>query len=276
MGPSNQQTKHGNLCNKVSISHLSRDLVNRDHMGCSKLTAGGEKESKSCAHVEAFNEKRANKNYSLGSTDKLIGPDPATHFIYNNLNEFGPTSSTKDDFYEVFLGTSQQQAAPNDIQIAEDETRENVVEIEGDTLQLYRELQNPEREGSKFEKRTTDLVQNPKEAIENWEVEEVEPLHSKTQLMIQDKEKEISLWVQQNMVKLGKMIGVDFLGHEEEALELLLQVDSSRRVSRMETDATFRKTRIKGAQELKSLVAFDVKFKSSESRAKGRTNHNSS
>ncbi|WMV45736.1 hypothetical protein MTR67_039121 [Solanum verrucosum] len=34
-----------------------------------------------------------------------------------------------------------------------------------------------------------------REAIENWEVEDVEPLCTQTQLMIQDKEKETSLWL---------------------------------------------------------------------------------
>lgn len=86
----------------------------------------------------------------------------------------------------------------------------------------------------------------------------------------QDVDKANLTWVQQNLIKLGKIFGIDFQGHEEEATELLLQIDSCRQVRRMEQDTEVKKLKIKGAQELKSLVAFDVKFKSSGSRNKGR------
>lgn len=90
-------------------------------------------------------------------------------------NEFESTSSIKDDFYEVFHSTSQQQTAPIDVEIAEkrieDEARENIVEIEGDISQLYGGLEHsesPEREGGRFEEGTTNLVvQNSTEAIGN-------------------------------------------------------------------------------------------------------------
>lgn len=38
------------------------------------------------------------------------------------------------------------------------------------------------------------------------------------------------------MIKLGKVLGVDFQGHEEAALELLLQVDGFRQARRMENE----------------------------------------
>ena len=72
------------------------------------------------------------------------------------------------------------------------------------------------------------------------------------------------------MIKLGKDLGVDFQGHEEEALELLLQVDSSRQARRMEVEAVCKKTRCRGSQELKGLVSFDVKLKNSGTRGMGR------
>lgn len=50
------------------------------------------------------------------------------------------------------------------------------------------------------------------------------------------------------MVKLGKILGADFRGHEEEAMELLLQIDSSRLARRMESDTICKKTRFKGAK----------------------------
>ena len=72
------------------------------------------------------------------------------------------------------------------------------------------------------------------------------------------------------MIKLGKDLGVDFQGHEEEALELLLQVDSSRQARRVKVEDVCKKTRCRGSQEFESLVSFDVKFKNSGTRCMGR------
>ncbi|XP_060210641.1 uncharacterized protein LOC132637591 [Lycium barbarum] len=109
-----------------------------------------------------------------------------------------------------------------------------------------------------MEDQTMELAQqNSITAIENWEVEEAEPLLIQQQQAIHDKERETSVWVQQNMIKLGKLLGADFQGHEEEALELLLQVDSCRQARRMESDSECKKTRFKGAQELK--VSWNVR-----------------
>jgi len=107
-------------------------------------------------------------------------------------------------------------------------------------------------------------------SVEEWEVEEAEPLYMQQQLLITEKEKEVSAWVKQNLIKLGKLLGADFQGHEEEAMELLLQVDSARQARHQETVPVSKKTRFKGSNELKSLVAFDVKFKSGGCRDKGR------
>lgn len=74
------------------------------------------------------------------------------------------------------------------------------------------------------------------------------------------KKREVSAWVKQNLIRLGKLFGADFPGHEEEAKELLLQVD--RQARHQEAVAVCKKTRFKGSNELKSFVAFDVKFKS--------------
>lgn len=59
------------------------------------------------------------------------------------------------------------------------------------------------------------------------------------------------------------MYGVDFQGREEEALELLMQIDSCRQVRTIEPELEIKISRFKGTHELKSLITFDVKFKSS-------------
>ncbi|KAG5591959.1 hypothetical protein H5410_042473 [Solanum commersonii] len=77
-------------------------------------------------------------------------------------------------------------------------------------------------------------------------------------------------WVQQNLIKLGKIFRVDFQGHGEEAMELLLQIDSCRLAKRQEQCSGIKKSKTKEVQELKNLICFDVKFKSSGNRGKGR------
>ena len=57
---------------------------------------------------------------------------------------------------------------------------------------------------------------------------------------------------------------------EEEALELLKQVDASRQVRKMERSIEVKRTKQKGAQESKSLIYFDVKFKTNGDRGKGK------
>ncbi|KAH0735082.1 hypothetical protein KY285_010789 [Solanum tuberosum] len=66
------------------------------------------------------------------------------------------------------------------------------------------------------------------------------------------------------------MFGADFNGHEEEALELLMQIDACRQIRRMEISSEIRRTTFKGTNELKNLITFDVKFKASEARSTGK------
>jgi len=96
--------------------------------------------------------------------------------------------------------------------------------------------------------------------VGEWEIEEAKPVQHQRQQSIICKERETSLWVKQNIIKPDKVLGADFQGHEKEALELLLPVDSSRQARRMENVNFCKNTRFRGSQELKCLVSFDVKF----------------
>ena len=69
------------------------------------------------------------------------------------------------------------------------------------------------------------------------------------------------MWVRQNLIKVGKMFGVDFQGHEEESLELLMQIGSCRHAMKMESDSISKRFRYKGVQELKMLTSCDINFK---------------
>ncbi|KAF3663131.1 hypothetical protein FXO37_12150 [Capsicum annuum] len=96
---------------------------------------------------------------------------------------------------------------------------------------------------------------------ELWNVEEATPIATAASTDIIEMGRSTSAWVRQNIIKLGKMFKADFKGHEEEALELLMQVDACRQARRLETSSEIRKNRFKGANELKNLITFDVKFK---------------
>ncbi|WMV38178.1 hypothetical protein MTR67_031563 [Solanum verrucosum] len=106
--------------------------------------------------------------------------------------------------------------------------------------------------------------------VRNWEEDEVLPLATEAAKQVIDKEKSTTVWVQKYLIKLGKMFGADFKGHEEEALELLMQIDACRHIRRMEPSSEIRRTRFKGTNELKNLITFDVKFKTSEARSAGK------
>ncbi|KAG5599330.1 hypothetical protein H5410_030700 [Solanum commersonii] len=83
------------------------------------------------------------------------------------------------------------------------------------------------------------LEQRLVSSIQEWEVEEAEPLCTQQHLTT-EKEKEISVWV-----------------------------DSARQARHQDAAVVCKKTRFKGSKELKS-IAFDVKFKSGGGREKGR------
>lgn len=69
------------------------------------------------------------------------------------------------------------------------------------------------------------------------------------------------------------MFGADFKGHEEEALKPLMQINVCRQTRRMEPSLEFRKIKFKGANELKYLIIFYVKFKSIEGKTRGKGVH---
>ncbi|WMV42190.1 hypothetical protein MTR67_035575 [Solanum verrucosum] len=93
------------------------------------------------------------------------------------------------------------------------------------------------------------VLQNPITEIVNGEIDEAEPIMSQQQFIMQGKEKETSNWVQQNLIKSGKIFGVDFQGNEKDAIELLLQIDSCRLARRQEQCNEIKKSKTKGVQE---------------------------
>lgn len=72
---------------------------------------------------------------------------------------------------------------------------------------------------------STTLTINTTEGEECWLVEDTEPLLMQSQNERLDKEMDTTIWVHHNLIKLSKIIGVDFQGHEEEAMELLRQIE---------------------------------------------------
>lgn len=57
-----------------------------------------------------------------------------------------------------------------------------------------------------------------------------------------------------------KIFGIHYHGYEKEAIELLLQIDSCRQARRIVQDMAVRKNIIKGEQELKIHVSFNLKM----------------
>lgn len=282
-----QKTKEGSDCGASQLiqkSHLFRDLSNRDPVGDDACTAGRSGPVCPCEeHMLKFNDLnqlgRFQKPKLISSFNSKDRPDYAAQVISNNFIPQTNSSLTVNSNESINDSLIQSLDRPtmqsSSITVEHSNgviTTTTEVRDEEPTKELV-ETGNQGMEESRVVDNIPEIaVQNSAGTEENWEeVEEVQPLNIQPQLLIKEKENETSLWVQQNMLKLGKLLGVDFHGHEEEALELLLQVDSCRIARRMESDVMCKKTRFKGAQELKSLIAFDVKFKCSGDRHKRRS-----
>lgn len=125
------------------------------------------------------------------------------------------------------------------------------MEVSIDKPDLFLEIQKDQT--------TTSSMQTDKQ-IEEWVVEDAYPIQNDMRSIV-PKEKETSMWVRQNLIKLGKMFGVEFQGLEEESMELLMQIDSCRQARKMESDSIRKRHRYKGVQELKRLTSFDINFK---------------
>ncbi|KAH0653033.1 hypothetical protein KY289_030711 [Solanum tuberosum] len=91
-----------------------------------------------------------------------------------------------------------------------------------------------EIKGTENCKEQSIMMGNSSLEVRNWEEDEVLPLATEAAKQVVDKEKSTTVWVRKNLIKLGKMFGADFKIHEEEALELLMQIDACRHIRRME------------------------------------------
>ncbi|WMV30144.1 hypothetical protein MTR67_023538 [Solanum verrucosum] len=271
-----------NICDIVPKSHPFRDFSTSKHVGCTS-TAGktigkGARER----HVSFLNERAElgplGKPKKNNNSKWPNGPDFAAHVIFNDLQgtKLGCTETQKDhilvgDITALHVSNSGEAKQNMNTKVVTELLEE---EIRGDLMIPGEEEPNSIDRGDDGKITKSGeiglAIQSSNTEIVNWEVKEPVPIMVQQQQRVQDVDKANSTWVQQNLIKLGKIFGIDFQGHEEEATELLLQMDSCRQVRRMEQDTEVKKLKIKGAQELKSLVAFDVKFKSSGSRNKGR------
>ncbi|KAG5623184.1 hypothetical protein H5410_008402 [Solanum commersonii] len=91
------------------------------------------------------------------------------------------------------------------------------------------------------------MIDNSISGRETWEIEEAIPIATEIENATIEQERINSAWVRQNIIKLGKMFGADFKGHEEEATELLMQIDACRQVRRMEPPTDIQKAKYKEA-----------------------------
>lgn len=169
--------------------------------------------------------------------NRSTGPDHAT-IIFNNLNP-QPNSDLQEAVIDESLenyssrdGTGRE--IPNLQNFEGTQLREEGFEEgkeAGISCLLFKEVNTCIILG--------ETIANENESLQNylemfsfgeiWDVQEIEPL--RPQVLI-DSEQRAATWVQQNLLKLHKIFGVDFQGLEEEVLELLKQVDASRHARR--------------------------------------------
>ncbi|KAF3645351.1 hypothetical protein FXO38_19673 [Capsicum annuum] len=183
-------------------------------------------------HVGSCKEKGfalVDMSHPLGHFDsnKKIGLDPA-QIIYNNIME-KPNCDKRDLllFEQSMTNTSTSQQCS--------------------ILLKYYSCQHQMAVGGR------QIVPREKEGGENYDdgegnsqgVEDVTPLQTEQNYTLMEKELETTVWVKQNFLKLSKMFGIDYKGHEKETFELLMQIDGSSQAMRMEHATKIKKTRSK-------------------------------
>ncbi|WMV42289.1 hypothetical protein MTR67_035674 [Solanum verrucosum] len=247
--------------------------------------AGNEERREACErHMPHLNEGEILGLHRQLNTRKRVsrklGPDYSSQVIFNDILGKDPEDENSNISLD-FLEPRHCQETKNthmhraDQIIHEDREMENIV---GETIieSLHHLIEIEENDMNMTDTEVEDIRtskigdQRSITKVGEWEIEEAEPLQTRQQEVVRNKERETSVWVLQNLIKLGKVLGADFQGYVEETLELLLQVDSARQARRMEPETMCKKTRLRGSQELKSLVNFDVKLKNSGNRSKGR------
>ncbi|KAG5576280.1 hypothetical protein H5410_056414 [Solanum commersonii] len=252
-----QQIIRSNICTTVQKSPFTRDPRTDNHVGNGKLTAVVVPTESCENHVTSLMKESIMGLRSRPEqlNEEYNGPDPASLFIFNSIS-----NSTQPN-PDWILQDKETQLCQKTMQVAHQNTEKEITTADssgilGDVAVLNMgesEEQVPFGEvmigREEKEKLTSD---------EEWEVEEAEPLYMQQQLLITEKEKEVSAWVKQNLIKQGKLLGADFQGHEEEAMELLLQVDSARQARHQEAVAVREKLPNYFLMQLK-LVSWNVR-----------------
>uniref|UniRef100_M1D1G6 Uncharacterized protein n=1 Tax=Solanum tuberosum TaxID=4113 RepID=M1D1G6_SOLTU len=200
-------------------------------------------------------------DHQVGPNSKLQieGPDVAGLVIANNFQEDTTVVQSTFDFIEDITAqvamndnsqlpekrSSHATVAEKSIELMGEKESQIVGEEADSQLERNFDVGGDDRINSGVTTRNseTELINWE---VDNWEVDDVEPLMVQQQLITQGKEKEASNWVQQNLIKLGKIFGIDFQGHEEEATELLMQIDSCRQARKLESCSEIKKPKTKG------------------------------
>ncbi|PHT77292.1 hypothetical protein T459_20814 [Capsicum annuum] len=114
---------------------------------------------------------------------------------------------------------------------------ENKTSFEEGSIEKVGEIMRRKERAPKNYMEQQTMLGNSCTGGELWNVEEATPIATAASTDIIEMGKSTSAWVRQNIIKLGKMFGADFKGHEEEVLELLMQVDACRQARRLETSS---------------------------------------
>lgn len=119
-------------------------------------------------------------------------------------------------------------------------TVENMKETEGNSVVT-------KERGAENNKEQPIVISNSCMGGTIWDMEEAMPIATEHVSQITEKGEITSAWVRQNIIKLGKMFGVDFKGHEGKTMELLMQIDACRQAKKIEASPEIRKTRLQDA-----------------------------
>lgn len=180
---------------------------------------------------------------SMGQWNKGIGLDGAAQVIFNDLtrpafeNLFDPHLVEIKRYCPLTWQSCTQEIDATLEELSNSPAAANIQkELSPEEMEIEIASDKVGAEGQISIDHHISIVPWIHTKIEEWVVEDVQPIQPNEARLLH-KDKETTTWVRQNLIKLGKLFGIDFQGHEEETLELLMQIDSCRQARKMENES---------------------------------------
>ncbi|KAG5595242.1 hypothetical protein H5410_036474 [Solanum commersonii] len=217
-----QWVREDSLCEEVQRSLQIRDSVRGQHVGTAGKSVSPRAHGRHMSHLNETSEVGCSHKLILKKPQNLFkGPDLAAKVIFNNLQEEKQSPIKAHNAFSL----AEDIASHISLHVSSPETeqRKSYAKMVITTTEFVNGdgSPTPNKEANWQKVRDCDnrsaksdnygiILPGDNTNIVNWEVEEVEPIMMQQQHILEGREKETSVWVQQNLIKLGKYLGLTF------------------------------------------------------------------